>query len=124
MISTQALPQLPSIVLAMPQSAAAPIAQEIRAIGCSVVVASSVADTAGCLAKLTGRLIVLAELSFPDGNWRDLMERTQAQHSGIRFVLCTAARTTELWWDALDCGVSDIVTPPYSVSDLTGLMLP
>jgi hypothetical protein len=52
------------------------------------------------------------------------MQRTQAQHAAVRFVLCTSARTPELWWDALDCGISDVVTPPYSVSDVTRLMLP
>jgi len=124
MNTTQALPELGWVVLAMPQVAATSIAQDIRALGCSVVVASSVADAAACLASLTGRLLVLTEVSFPDGNWRDLMQRTQARHSAIRFVLCTAARTAELWWDALDCGISDILTPPYSVSDVTRLMLP
>ena len=124
MNTTEALTTPRSVVLAMSQIAASQIAQEMRTIGCSVVGASSVADVDSCLAKLTGRLLVLTEISFPDGNWRDLIHRTQPQHSRTLFILCSATRTAELWWDALDCEISDILTPPYSVPDVMRMMLP
>ena len=50
----------------------------------------------------------------PDGNWRDLVERVRGIGKFIPVVLLSSTRTAELWWDALECGVGDILQAPLS----------
>jgi DNA-binding NarL/FixJ family response regulator len=60
------------------------------------------------------RTIIVTELGLPDGNWRDLVERIRCTEIPIPIVLVTSAVTAELWWDALECGIDDIL--PASVN--------
>jgi DNA-binding NtrC family response regulator len=63
------------------------------------------------------RAVVVTEVALADGNWRDLVERISTRIP-IPIVLMTAASTAELWWDALECGVDDIVHTPLEASRL------
>jgi DNA-binding NtrC family response regulator len=59
--------------------------------------------------------VVITELALRDGNWRDLVERLRCIGKPIRVALVSPTRTSELWWDALECGVEDILPAPLSV---------
>jgi DNA-binding NtrC family response regulator len=94
------------------------IEQEVEARGVSVRWASTIKAAAGLLNSAVEQTIVITELALADGNWRDLVERIRCLGRPIPIVLVTSASTAELWWDALDCGVEDILVAPLSASRL------
>ena len=64
------------------------------------------------------RTIVVTELALKDGNWRDLLEAVRSSQRFTPVLLVSSSSTPELWWDALDCGVEDILADPLSSSRL------
>ena len=54
-------------------------------------------------------IVIVMELALADGNWRDLVERVRYIDISIPIVLVTSSSTAELWWDALECGIADIL---------------
>ena len=64
------------------------------------------------LNSVVNRIVVVTELAVKDGNWRDLLETVR--YRSIPVVLVSSTSTAELWWDALDCGVEDILPAPLS----------
>jgi DNA-binding NtrC family response regulator len=95
----------------------AAIEQEMDARGIRVELARSIKVAAGLLHSALGNTVVITELALVDGNWRDLVEQIRCL-GPIPIVLLTSASTAELWWDALECGVEDILMPPLSASRL------
>lgn len=65
---------------------------------------------------------IVTELALTDGNWRDLVERVRSVSTSIPVVLLTSTSTAELWWDALDCGVEEVLTTPLTASRLCEVM--
>ena len=65
---------------------------------------------------------VVTDLALADGNWRDLVEHVRGVSISIPVVLLTSTSTAELWWDALDCDVDEILTTPVSASRLCEVM--
>ena len=93
--------------------------QEMQARGVRVEWANSIKAAAGLLnSAIEERKVVITELALTDGNWRDLVERIRSLGTPIPIVLVTSASTAELWWDALECGVEDILVAPLSASRL------
>ena len=58
--------------------------------------------------------VVITELALKDGNWRDLLETVRRIDTPIPVLLLSPTSTAELWWDALDCGIEDILRAPLS----------
>ena len=96
----------------------AAIEQEMEARGVRVQWARSIRTAAGLLNPRLERTVVITELALVDGNWRDLIERVRCDGRLIPIVLLASASTADLWWDALDCGVEDILIAPLSASRL------
>lgn len=93
--------------------------QEIEARGVRVEWANSIHAAASLLnSAIQEKKVVITELALTDGNWRDLVERIRCVAGPIQVVLVTPASTAELWWDALECGVEDILVFPFSSSRL------
>jgi DNA-binding NtrC family response regulator len=93
--------------------------QEMEARGVRVQWASSIKTSVGFLnSAIKDRTVVITELALADGNWRDLVERIRSLEMPIPIMLVTSASTAELWWDALECGVEDILQAPLSASQL------
>jgi DNA-binding NtrC family response regulator len=109
--------QLPRAVLIVaksgPQSG---IEKELRARGIAVQCARSIKAASGLLQSAHSGTLVITELALKDGNWRDLVERVRSIGKFIPVVLLSSTRTAELWWDALECGVEDILQAPLSTS--------
>ena len=59
---------------------------------------------------------VITELALRDGNWRDLIEELRRLGKPIPVALVSPTSTSELWWDALECGVEDILPAPLTVT--------
>ena len=94
------------------------IENEMEARGIRVRWASSIAAATALLDSASNGAVVITELALRDGNWRDLVERFRCIGKSVRLALVSQTRTSELWWDALECGVEDILLAPLSVSRL------
>jgi DNA-binding NtrC family response regulator len=92
------------------------IENEMEALGIRVRWASSINAATALLVSTPNGTIVVTELALRDGNWRDLVERLRHIRKPIRVALVSPTRSPELWWDALECGVEDILLAPLSVS--------
>ena len=97
------------------------IASEIKARGLEMRWASTIRAAVDLISGAADRTIILTELALADGNWRDLVERVS---SWIIFpiVLLAPCTTAELWWDALECGVDEILHTPLTASSLRDLL--
>ena len=91
------------------------IENEMEARGIRVRRASSITAATALLDSTPDETVVITELALRDGNWRDLVERLRCIGKPIRVALVSPTRTSELWWDALECGVEDILLAPLSV---------
>lgn len=90
--------------------------QEMETRGIRVRWAPSVTAATALLDSAPNGAFVITELALRDGNWRDLVERLRRIGKPVRVALVSPTRTSELWWDALECGVEDILLAPLSVS--------
>jgi DNA-binding NtrC family response regulator len=94
------------------------IEQELRRRGLQVEWANSIKTATDLLESKSETIGIVTELALADGNWRDLVEQVRTVSSSIPIVLVSAASTAELWWDALDCDVEDILLAPLSAARL------
>jgi DNA-binding NtrC family response regulator len=94
------------------------IENELKARGIAVQWARSIKAASGLLDSALNGTLVITELALRDGNWRDLVERVRGIGKFIPVVLLSSTRTAELWWDALECGVEDILQAPISTAQL------
>ena len=92
------------------------IENEMEALGVRVRWAPSIKAAAALLDSVSNGIVVITELALRDGNWRDLVERLRCIGKPVRVALVSPTRSPELWWDALECGVEDILLAPLSVS--------
>ena len=90
--------------------------KEMEARGIKVRRARTIKEAAGLLNSVINRTVVVTELAVKDGNWRDLLETVR--YSSIPVLLVSSSSTAELWWDALDCGVEDVLPAALSDSQL------
>lgn len=94
------------------------IEQELRRLGLKVEWANSIKVATDLLESTSERTGIVTDLALADGNWRDLVEQVRAISSSIPIVVLSSANTAELWWDALDCDVEDILPTPLSAARL------
>ena len=92
------------------------IEKEMEARGITLRWARTIKAAAGLLNSGLGRTVVITELALRDGNWTDLVETVRSK--SIPVLLVSSTSTAELWWDALECGVEDILPAPLSASRL------
>ena len=90
--------------------------KEMEARGIRVRWARTIKEAAALLNSVLDRTVIVTEVALKDGNWRDLLEKVR--YSFIPVLLVSSTSTAELWWDALDCGVEDILPAPLSASQL------
>jgi DNA-binding NtrC family response regulator len=90
--------------------------KEMAARGIRVLWARTIKEAAAYLNSVGNRTVVLTELALKDGNWSDMLQTVR--YASIPVLLTTSKSTPELWWDALDCGVKDILPAPLSTTQL------
>ena len=81
------------------------IENEMETRGVRVRWAPSITAATALLDAESNGTVVITELALRDGNWRDLVERLRCIGKPIRVALVSPTRTSELWWDALECGL-------------------
>ncbi len=114
--------ELPGTLIFVGASGTAAIEQEMEARGVKAYWACSIDAAVALLNAARDRTVLITELALADGNWRDLVERVRCVGSHVPIVLVTSTSTAELWWDALECGVEDILSGPLSASRLCELV--
>ena len=92
--------------------------REMEPRGVRVIWADSIKAATAMLDFAPIGTAIITELALRDGNWRDLVERVRHIPKSLPVALVSPASTPELWWDALECGVEDILPAPLSVSRL------
>ena len=97
-------------------------AQNIEARGMVVRWARSITAAVDLLSSAREKTVIVTELALADGNWRDLVERMRGIDICVPIVLATSSSTAELWWDALECGIVDILPGYLVVSRLCQLL--
>jgi DNA-binding NtrC family response regulator len=90
----------------------ATVLQDIEAHGLVMQWARSIRAAVDLLNSAREKTVIVTELALADGNWRDLVERVRCIDISTPIVLVASSSTAELWWDALDCGIDDIL-PAY-----------
>jgi DNA-binding NtrC family response regulator len=110
-----------TVILVSTRRPDATVARDIEAHGLEMHWACSIRAAIELLNLPCEKTVVVTELALGDGNWRDLVERV-SNCMPIPIVLMTAAGTAELWWDALECGVDDILHTPLEASRLCQLL--
>ena len=99
------------------------IEQDLQRRGLKVEWANSIKAAKDLLASASEKTAIVADLTLADGKWTDLVEHVRCISSSIPIVLVSSASTAELWWDALDCDVEDILsTPLLSASRLCEIL--
>ena len=94
------------------------VEDELQRRGLNVKWANSIKAATDLLDSESETTGIVTELALTDGNWRDLVEQVRSVSSSTPIALVSPTSTAELWWDALDCDVEDILTTPLSASRL------
>jgi DNA-binding NtrC family response regulator len=89
-----------------------------EARGLRVLWAHSIKAATALLNAAPDETVVVTELAARDGNWRDLVEEVRRIGKCIPVALVSPISTSELWWDAFECGVEEILPAPLSASRL------
>ena len=114
--------QAGTVIFVSNRSPEAAIAQDIEARGLVVQWARSIRAALDLLNSGRERTVIVTELALADGNWRDLVERMRGIDICVPIVLTTSYRTAELWWDALECGIDNILPGDLVFSRLCQLL--
>jgi DNA-binding NtrC family response regulator len=112
------------VIFVSNRSPEATVTQDIEAHGLVTQWAPSISAAVKLLDSALEKTVVTTELAMADGNWRDLVERVNCIDINIStsIVLVTSSSTAELWWDALECGIDDIVPASLLASRLYQLL--
>jgi len=111
-----------TVIFVSTRSPEATITQDIAAHGLEMQWTPSITAAVDLVNSTRERAVIVADLGLPDGNWRDLVERVRGNGLPIPIVLVTSSITAELWWDALECGIDDILPACVSASRLFQLL--
>jgi DNA-binding NtrC family response regulator len=111
-----------TVIFVSTRSPEAAVVQDIEAHGLEMQWARNISAAADLLNSAREKTLIVTELALSDGNWRDLIDRVRCTGIPIPIVLLTSSITAELWWDALECGVDEILPPSLKASRLCQLL--
>jgi DNA-binding response OmpR family regulator len=111
-----------TVIFVSNRSPEAAVAQDIEAHGLVMQWACSIRAAVDLLNSAHEKTVIVTELALADGNWRDLAERVRCIDITTPIVLVTSSSTAELWWDALECGIDDILPGYLVISRLCQLL--
>jgi DNA-binding NtrC family response regulator len=98
------------------------VLQDIEARGLVIQWARGIRAAVDLLNSARGKTLIVTELALTDGNWRDLVERMRGIDICVPIVLASSSSTAELWWDALECGIDNILPASLLASRLCQLL--
>ncbi|MBV8827849.1 MAG: hypothetical protein JO108_01325 [Acidobacteriaceae bacterium] len=83
--------------------------EEMGAHGINMRWGQTIKGATGLLKAPLDGTILITELMLQDGTWKELLRRVRRIDRYIPVLLVSSTSTAELWWDALECGVEDII---------------
>ena len=98
-----------TVIFVANRSPEATVAEDMEAHGLVMQWAGSIRAAVDLLNSAANKTVIVTELALTDGNWRDLVERVRCISISTPIVLVTPSSTAELWWDALECSIDNIV---------------
>ena len=114
--------QAGTVIFVSNRSPEATVLHDIEAHGLVMQWARSIRAAVDLLNSARGKTVIATELALADGNWRDLVERMRGIDICVPIVLASSSSTAELWWDALECGIDNILPGCLVVSRLCQLL--
>ena len=111
-----------TVIFVSNRSPEATVAQDIEAHGLVMRWARSIRAAVDLLNSAREKTVIVTELALADGNWRDLVERMRGIDICVPIVLASSSSTAELWWDALECGIDNILPASLLASRLCQLL--
>ena len=114
--------QAGTVIFVSNRSPEATVFQDIEAHGVVMQWARSISAAVDLLNSAREKTVIVTELALADGNWRDLVEWVRRVDISTPILLVTSSSTAELWWDALECGIDDILPGHLVVSRLCQLL--
>jgi DNA-binding NtrC family response regulator len=70
------------------------------------------------LARRNALKLVISDVDFQDGDWREILAAAQQRPGGVSFLVTTPYPDHSLWSEALWRGAYDLLVEPYSASEL------
>jgi len=111
-----------TVIFASARKPEATIEQDLQRRGLKVEWANTIQAAQDLLVPAPERTAIVADLALADGIWTDLVKHVRSISDSIPIVLVSDTSTAELWWDALDCDVEDILFAPLSASGLCEIL--
>jgi DNA-binding NtrC family response regulator len=118
----QSYRQAGTVIFVSNRSPESTVAQAIEAHGMVMQWARNIKAAVDLLTTSRDKAAIATELALADGNWSDLAKRIRCIDLSTPIVLVTSFSTAELWWDALECGVDDILPGHLVASRLCQLL--
>ena len=120
--SMQTYRQAGTVIFVSDRGPEATVLLDIEAHGLVMLLARSIRAAVDLLNSPREKTVIVTELALADGNWRDLVEQMRVIDICVPIVLATSSSTAELWWDALECGIEDILPGHLIASQLCQLL--
>ena len=120
--SMQSFSQAGTVIFVSNRNPESTVAQAIEAHGLVMQWAHNIRAAVDLLTSSPYKTAIVTELALADGNWSDLAKRVRCIDLSTPIVLVTSLSTAELWWDALESGVDDILPEHFVVSRLCQLL--
>jgi DNA-binding NtrC family response regulator len=111
-----------TVIFVSNRSPEATVLQDIEAHGLVIQWVRSIRAAVDLLNSARRKTVIVTELALADGNWRDLVERMRGIDICVPIVLASSSSTAELWWDALECGIDNILPASLLASRLCQLL--
>jgi DNA-binding NtrC family response regulator len=90
----------------------------LRALGAVAIEVDDCRQARQALARRGPLKLVISDVDFRDGDWRDTLAAAQQRPGGAGFLVSAPFPDYELWSEALWRGAHDLLVEPYSTSEL------
>jgi DNA-binding NtrC family response regulator len=90
----------------------------LKALGLQPTEVEDCRHAGRALARRSPLKLVISDVDFRDGDWRDALAAAQQRPGGVSFLVSTPFPDHGMWSEALWRGVHDLLVEPYSASEL------
>jgi DNA-binding NtrC family response regulator len=90
----------------------------LRKLGAAPIEVEDCRQARLVLARRDKLKLVISDVDFRDGDWRETLAAAQQRPAGVSFLVTTPFPDHSLWSEALWRGAYDLLVEPYSASEL------
>jgi DNA-binding NtrC family response regulator len=90
----------------------------LKVLGAEPVEADDCRQARRVLAARSPLKLIISDVDFRDGDWRDTLAAAQQRPGGAGFLVSMPYADHHLWSEALWRGAYDLLVEPYSASEL------